>query len=1035
MGRLSGSNSSGGRLKSSAQGELKTSGGLYNLALNNGLKNQADSILKNQQGEKTKEIFSGGFITDVFDVLNAFQYGTVGLLKGKSFSDGVKTRQSFTDKDALGDKGLPGVITGTLLDIAFDPLTYIAPTTIVKKIPFASKFLKGTKELVFGKKVSKAIEGTAKTFEAVEGGTRAGRMLASKLVYMQGADPAFREVFERSVKNIAVETQITTDLGKSISQLAPETALKLLKRDETGRITRASIDELKSVLSPEEMKPVTELFNKIQTLGKEAVDIGLVSKNTFEANFDTYIKNAYLEYETAKGKGLFGFSKIGIKGVKSRKAVENVSEFGLTQIDNPAYLLFKTVVDLTKDVENAKLFKQVASKFGTDVAQEGFTLIPKTSKFTSSAGKQSEILSGVKKINTDLKPLFKELKMTFKADKKVLAEIVGMERRIGSLGKLQGEELYKFFNEGIDITKTVTKARKLGIINESLQPLANTLKKFKNLDEFKNLPEGIQLEKAFLNGDLERNGFKSMQDFLDTVKNPFKASTETSKVTKAVADVPKIIKFQKEIEKLVGKSKTLSEIDKRGINDSFRFLEKNISDLRFGKEELLGSLADAKLGDLAGKYIPSNMAEYLQDIISPAKDSFAKALVGNFKFFKVVMNPATHARNIISNKMLNYWKLGMNPLDPKVIKAEATAIGEITKGFGKWSDEARSFGYNVDTFASAEMKGLLDSAEMSGAFTKVGKLWHTAKKKLGDIYQGEENMAKLSSYIFQRGKGISPEEAWKSAESATFNYAQVTPFIKKLRESLFGLPFITFTVKATPVALETIAKNPGRVSVIGKIKQSIENLSDIEETDRERASEPSWVREGFFIKLPIKDKQGRSAYFDLTYILPFGDLISGNFLERGQSLEKGVPENRVVSFSNKSPFIQTVTSIGKNKDFYGNSIWRDSDSETRQLKDLMTFLTKSYVPPLIADQLPGGYNRKGERQQRGIVGALTPQEKENQQRTLMQELLRNVGAKVQPIDADIQETYQEWNKKKGLETLLRERGVLNTLNLNYVPKD
>jgi len=1181
MGRLSDSNSSGGRLKSSAQGELKTSGGLYNLALNNGLKNQADSILKNQQGEKTKEIFSGGFITDVFDVLNAFQYGTVGLLKGKSFSDGVKTRQSFTDKDALGDKGLPGVITGTLLDIAFDPLTYIAPTTIVKKIPFASKFLKGTKELVFGKKVSKAIEGTAKTFEAVEGGTRAGRMLASKLVYMQGADPAFREVFERSVKNIAVETQITTDLGKSISQLAPETALKLLKRDETGRITRASVDELKSVLSPEEMKPVTELFNKIQTLGKEAVDIGLVSKNTFEANFDTYIKNAYLEYETAKGKGLFGFSKIGIKGVKSRKAVENVSEFGLTQIDNPAYLLFKTVVDLTKDVENAKLFKQVASKFGTDVAQEGFTLIPKTSKFTSSAGKQSEILSGVKKINTDLKPLFKELKMTFKADRKVLAEIVGMERRIGSLGKLQSEELYKFFNEGIDITKTVTKARKLGIINESLQPLANTLKKFKNLEEFKNLPEGIQLEKAFINGDLQRGGFKSMQDFLDTVKNPFKAA-ETKTITKIADEIPgfkvvgdniteitkagkqvtrkmddiekrlyetkvvkeslplksrimegvkphptkvftdelkllkdkignfnkgykfaskeikniqsyainivkknfsvekrgqflsdiknattkeksealitklkdkfddliiknqdeiaskqmsKVVGFQKEIEKLVGKSKTLSEIDKRSINDSFRFLEKNINDLRFGKEDLLENLADAKLGDLAGKYIPSNMAEYLQDIISPAKDSFAKALVGNFKFFKVVMNPATHARNIISNKMLNYWKLGMNPLDPKVIKAEATAIGEITKGFGKWSDEARSFGYNVDTFASAEMKGLLDSAEMSGAFTKVGKLWHTAKKKLGDIYQGEENMAKLSSYIFQRGKGISPEEAWKSAESATFNYAQVTPFIKKLRESLFGLPFITFTVKATPVALETIAKNPGRVSVIGKIKQSIENLSDIEETDRERASEPSWVKEGFFIKLPIKDKQGRSAYFDLTYILPFGDLISGNFLERGQSLEKGVPENRVVSFSNKSPFIQTVTSIGKNKDFYGNSIWRDSDSETRQLKDLMTFLTKSYVPPLIADQLPGGYNRKGERQQRGIVGALTPQEKENQQRTLMQELLRNVGAKVQPIDADIQETYQEWNKKKGLETLLRERGVLNTLNLNYVPKD
>jgi len=36
----------------------------------------------------------------------------------------------------------------------------------------------------------------------------------------------------------------------------------------------------------------------------------------------------------------------------------------------------------------------------------------------------------------------------------------------------------------------------------------------------------------------------------------------------------------------------------------------------------------------------------------------------------------------------------------------------------------------------------------------------------------------------------------------------------------------------------------------------------------------------FYIKLPMKDKQGRSAYFDLTYILPFGDLLAGNFFEK-----------------------------------------------------------------------------------------------------------------------------------------------------------
>ena len=52
----------------------------------------------------------------------------------------------------------------------------------------------------------------------------------------------------------------------------------------------------------------------------------------------------------------------------------------------------------------------------------------------------------------------------------------------------------------------------------------------------------------------------------------------------------------------------------------------------------------------------------------------------------------------------------------------------------------------------------------------------------------------------------------------------------------------------------------------------------------------------------------------------------------------------------------------------------------------------------------------------------------------MEELLRNIGAKIQPIDADIQETYEEWNKKKGLQTLLLENGELNTFTRQYLPK-
>ena len=1038
------------------QKNLDTSEGLYNIASQSGLKNQADRILASQKGEETKKIFSGGFISDIFDVLNSAQYGVTGMLKGKSFAEGVKTRQSFSDKDALGNKGIPGVIAGILLDIAVDPFTYIAPWTIIKKISPLMKLGKAIKGAVFGKKVIKSIqegiktpvispkvpqplaqearslessiskakasgqsfdewvkgqgdwiteearayntfddfkndwgflfgeanknsapfsfrvsdniglrtrESVAKeykinpnqiyqvdvptthldpkykgtinpdqmssmqnapaiavvlkdgkltvadgnhrtaqaiefgydavpawvidkdgvmsklqgeyiadffdaskslktrsqlkaewdrvgvtkearieplvkverpfqevgkigerTFETLESGTKLGRYLADKFVWMFGADSVFKETYERGLKNLGVSSQIVGEMGRAVAKIKPETAAKILSRDKAGRFFRTSLDTIKGQVTPDEFETISQFYNKIDSLGKEAVDLGLLGKGKYEENIGQYLKNTYTEYELAKGKGLFGAGKVGIKGIKKRVeglTAEQMKELG--QIENPAYLLFKSAFDLTRDVENAKLFKLVGEKFGTDIAQEGFVKIP----------------SGI------------------------------------------------------------------------------------------------------------------------------------------------------------------------------------------------------KYGRLADKYLPQNMADYISEIIPPtgkgALERFGQGLIGNFKFFKVVMNPATHARNIISNKLLNWWKLGMNPLDPRVIKNDLETMAEISKG-GKWIDEAKTVGYGIDTFASQEMKNILDTPEAT-LLNKANKLWPTFKKKLGDIYQGEENFAKLSAFIWNRKKGVGIEEAWKAAESATFNYAQVTPFVRKLRTAVWGMPFITFTVKSTPVAIKTALKAPQRISSIGKIKQAIESQSDIKETDKERASEPPWVRNGFYIKLPMKDKQGRSAYFDLTYILPFGDLVSGQFLERGIERKTGLPTGIPQQILGKAPALNLIKELSRNSDFYGNQIWKESDSTEKQLKDIMRHLTKTYIPPLVGNQLPGGYDKKGNRIQKGILGALKPLEKENQQRTLQQEILREVGIKIQPINADIQETYQEWNKKRAFQTLLLENGILNEYTRTYVPKE
>ena len=933
--------------------DLDTSDGLFQLAQQTGLGQKAQKIIA-QKGEQTKQIFSGGFISDIFDVLNSFQYGIVGLMKGNGFAEGVKTRQSFSDQDALGDNGLPGVIGGIALDIAVDPLTYIAPWTVFKKIPGAIK-------------AGQAITKVAKA-------SKAGQWFGEKFIYMFGKDPVYRNLYEKSVKNIATGTQNIGEIAKGISNLTPETAQKLLTKDITGRFKRVKLEELKNVLSPEEYEKVSVAWNKIDDLGKQAVDAKLLSKEKLEENFGEYIKNAYTEYEQKKGLGAFGFLKKKVVGIKPRiteLTPEKMAELG--QIENPAYLLFKSTFDLIKDVENTKFLNAVAKRFASVEAKEGFKQLPITQRlFTTATGEKIEILSKIKQLNKDLKPVFRQLENTFKTDKQMLSLIRNTESEWGRLATTQRDEFFKFFQAGQKITKEIPqKGIKLGRplvekLPEDLFDIAQQIKKREVYDTFK-------LAKLFEEGVLERNGFRSIKEFIDYVKMPAGVIPEKVVETIAKGNIPRIIKLQKQIEQLARKSEGLREIDKLSINDSFRFLEDTISKMTKEKEEFIEQLGKAKLSELSGKFVPENIYNDLTELLKPRDITLGNKIVGVFKYAKVVLNPATHVRNVLSNKILNWWKLGMNPLDPRVIKTDAIAIKEIFSKGGKWIDEAKTVGYDLNTFAANELKDILLAPESQSA---LGKNFMSIGTKLANIYQGEENYAKLSAFIFNRQfKNMGIEDAWKMAESATFNYSQVTPFVRKMRTSLWGYPFITFSLKVAPIAVETAVKYPRRISALGKIKNAIENMADIKETEAERASEPQWIKDGFYIKLPMKDKYGRSSYFDLTYIIPFGDLVSGQLVERGVKKETGMPKSWIEVAIEKLPFINFIKEISRNEDFYGDRIWNESDDSTKQLGDLFRHLTKTMSPPTIASALPGGYTSTGERREKGIIAAVrTPDE-------------------------------------------------------------
>ena len=758
--------------------DLGTPKGLQLLASQTGLQKRAEQVMSTK-GEQPKEIFSGGFISDIFDGLNALQYGITGILKGKGFTEGVRTRQSFSDKDALGDNGLPGVIGGIALDIAVDPLTYIAPWTILKKVGLAPKLIKAAK---------------------ITEETKLGKWFGNKFIYRFGQDPVYKELAEKSIKNIAVGQQNLLEIAKPLTKLDPTTQKVIAEARKVGKL---------GTLPDEVLIKAKPAFDALDDLGKQAVEVGLLPNEIWAKNLGKYIPRLYETKELPPaGKKILGIfptkpKRIELSRFMKRGDIPEEIRKSMGEIMEAGYPTAKGLVQLKAAVENAKFFGVVAEKFGSDILEMGMKQLPTTKR----------------------------------------------------------------------------------------------------------------------------------------------------------------------------------------------------------------------LGQLSGKFVPENIFNDIQEITRPRDYGLGKKLVAGFKFNKVILNPATHVRNIMSNEVLNWWKLGLGPWRQDIY---LEAIKQMKKG-GKWIDEAKTVGYNLNTFAGNEIKSLLTGPEGKSILGKLGGI----ANKLGDMYQAEENFAKLAAFIYKRKAGMGVEDAWKAAESATFNYAQVTPFVRKIRESLFGYPFITFTMKATPIAIETAVKYPRRISAFGKIKNAIENASDIKITERERSSEPAWIRDGFYIKLPMKDKYGRSAYFDLTYIIPFGDIVAGNYFTRQVSRETGLPEAIPISAMEKLPFFNLLKELSKNQDFYGDKIWNESDTQEKQLGDLMRYLTKTYMPPIISDQIPGGYmEATGERRLKGVAGALKPEDQIKQQRTLMQEMLRNVGLKIQPIDVDIQETYMEWEKKHALETLLKEEGEL-----------
>ena len=523
----------------------------------------------------------------------------------------------------------------------------------------------------------------------------------------------------------------------------------------------------------------------------------------------------------------------------------------------------------------------------------------------------------------------------------------------------------------------------------------------------KDLPEAVRK----LYGEIEEAGYPTAKGITEIT-----GDVETAKLFNFVADNP-----------------DWTILKPKGFT---RFDEGDLLALGLNPKEFTPMPESPKLGQLSGAFVNKYIAEDLNKIIRPKTEwqKVSSGLISEWKWNKVVANPATHGRNIMSNFILSYLG-GMNPLR---VDLYGKALREVVKD-GPIYRQAKQAGLGGGaTFTQGELGGLLDTWNATSGgpmerFSKMGELARSGKysaamrearpsqtkagRALSNIYQGEEQWFKLAKYMDSRGKGMSPKEAVADAQKWLFDYSEVPKFVEWARRSPFGSPFLTFTWKALPVIAESAVKQPWRIGALAYTLNSIADYgqSKLQMTESERKQVEAILPERMkaslaqltpkSMLLPYRDKYGQLQYLDLTYILPWGDIGESGRFPAG----KGIPFANVMP-GLASPLLTTVGELMAGESFYtGKSLFPSEPTGTEKASGLALHVWRQWAPPMA----PGGYGFKK------LAASLTEEEdyfgRTNSIPAAVASTL--MGIKINPIDVRKERGFRVLELEKRMETL------------------
>jgi hypothetical protein len=448
----------------------------------------------------------------------------------------------------------------------------------------------------------------------------------------------------------------------------------------------------------------------------------------------------------------------------------------------------------------------------------------------------------------------------------------------------------------------------------------------------------------------------------------------------------------------------------------------NVNDLPDGWRQLPDS---PRYGLLRGMVVRKEIHGDIVGSTSMVTDqNLAQAVLGDggmlargtalWKWSKVAANPPSQVRNFFSNGIaLHLSGVAFHAVPARIVQA----FKDI-KADGPAYRVIKKYGATESTFSNQELRRI-DTDYIDLVARQGGNRWqqlHAMGAKVmnwtGDLYQFTETLFKTAKVIDAMEKGASDEDAFLQAQDALFDYSNVSPSLRYLRNAPLGIPFVTWQSKMLPFLVDTALHHPLRLAPYLAIPYLLTAWlaasQDVEpdDVDALKLALPKWLRDrGNAWLLPFKDEKGRWQAMDFGYFLPWSFVT-----DVAKKAAAGKPGEALMTAGLfGSPVVDLATAIQTGKDsFTGKDIINQYDPPGVQVAGMMNYLWRMAMPTFITDIGVLGPDFAAMAQGKSpfagkLAEALTDKvDRYGQQKTtISQALARLFGANLYPIDPEL----------------------------------